>query len=113
MRQRIVILGGGTGGTLLANRLGRLCRADAVEIVVVDVDDEHVYQPGLLFVPFGLASPDQLVRSRRRQLGRGVDFREDQVDRVDLAQDVVRFASGDSLAYDVLVIASGARRMPE
>lgn len=113
MRQRIVILGGGTGGTLLANRLGRLCRPDAAEIVVVDADDEHVYQPGLLFVPFGLASPDKLVRSRRDQLSRRVIFREDQVDRVDIAQNAVHFASGDALTYDVLVIASGARLMPE
>ncbi len=55
MAARIVILGAGTGGTLVANRLARRL-GDRVEIVLVDQDDRHVYQPGLLFVPFGLAS---------------------------------------------------------
>src|SRR5215472_15019489 len=109
MRQRVVILGGGTGGTLLANRLRRLLRPGAVEIVVVDSDDEHVYQPGLLFVPFGLAKPESLVRPRQRQLRRGVAFRRAAVDRVDLVHDLVWLADGDSLAYDVLVVATGAR----
>jgi sulfide:quinone oxidoreductase len=53
--KRIVVLGGGTGGTLMANRLRR-AHDDQVEIVVVDQEDNHVYQPGLLFVPFGLAT---------------------------------------------------------
>ena len=52
--KRIVILGGGTGGTLVANRLRRMFSTMDVAITVVDQDDRHVYQPGLLFVPFGL-----------------------------------------------------------
>ena len=65
---QIVILGGGTGGTMAANRLRRRFDADEAEIHVVDQDDRHVYQPGLLFVPFGLAQLDEIVRPRRRQL---------------------------------------------
>ena len=72
MRRRIVILGGGTGGTIMANRLRRVCGADEAEITVVDRDDAHIYQPGLLFVPFGLAEADQLVRPRHRQLHRDI-----------------------------------------
>ncbi|HET9972231.1 MAG TPA: hypothetical protein VFQ68_28620, partial [Streptosporangiaceae bacterium] len=60
--KRIVILGGGTGGTLVANRLRRAYRPGAVEIVVVDRDGDHVYQPGLLFVPFGLAGTRRITR---------------------------------------------------
>ena len=108
---RIVIAGAGTGGTLAANRLRRRCR-DA-EIVVVDRDDRHVYQPGLLFVPFGLADPEEIVRSRRAQLHDGIDFRLGAVDRVDLATDTVHLVGGETLAYDVLVIASGAALLPE
>ena len=70
MGKRIIVLGGGTGGTLMANRLRRLLDRDAADIVVIDSDDEHVYQPGLLFVPFGLAAPARLVRPRHRQLRR-------------------------------------------
>jgi sulfide:quinone oxidoreductase len=113
MTKRILVLGGGTGGTLLANRLRRQLDRAAAEIIVVDADDEHVYQPGLLFVPFGLARPEALVRSRRRQLRAGVEFRCSAVDHVDLENDAVLLTEGTALTYDVLVVATGARLMPE
>ncbi len=112
-RKRIAVLGGGTGGTLIANRLRRLLDRDAAEIVVIDPDDEHVYQPGLLFVPFGKAEPGRLTRPRHRQLRPGIAFRQAAVDRVDLERDEVLLAGGTSVGYDVLVIATGARLVPE
>ncbi len=112
MTRRIVVLGGGTGGTLTANRLRRDL-GDDVAITVVDRDDEHVYQPGLLFVPFGLASREDLVRPRSRQLHRGIAYRDCGVERVDLAADTVTLGDGSQLPYDVLVVASGARLLPE
>ncbi|WP_329310053.1 tryptophan 7-halogenase [Streptomyces sp. NBC_01262] len=57
MDTRIVILGSGTAGTLTANRLRRQYDESEYRIIVVDQNDDHVYQPGLLFVPFGLAQP--------------------------------------------------------
>jgi sulfide:quinone oxidoreductase len=85
----------------------------AAEIVVIDPDDEHVYQPGLLFVPFDLASHSALTRPRHRQFRPGVVFRQAAVDRVDLDKDEVLLADGSSVGYDVLVIATGARLVPE
>ncbi|HUA42258.1 MAG TPA: FAD/NAD(P)-binding oxidoreductase [Streptosporangiaceae bacterium] len=113
MTCRIIVLGGGTGGTLLANRLRRQLDQVEAEIIVVDADDEHVYQPGLLFVPFGLARPEALVRSRQQQLRAGVEFQRTAVEHVDLENDTVHLADGTSLGYDVLVVATGARLMPE
>jgi sulfide:quinone oxidoreductase len=113
MAKRIVVLGGGTGGTLIANRLRRVLARDAAEIVVIDSDDEHVYQPGLLFVPFGTVAPASLTRPRDRQFGPGVTFRQAAVDRVDLDRDEVLLADGTPVGYDVLVIATGARLVPE
>jgi sulfide:quinone oxidoreductase len=111
--KRIVVLGGGTGGTLAANRLRRLLDRDAAEIIVIDPDDEHVYQPGLLFVPFGKAGPGSLTRARRNQFRSGVTFRRAAVDRVDLDKDEVVLADGTTAGYDVLVVATGARLVPE
>jgi len=108
MTKRVVILGGGTGGTLAANRLRRATSFDEVEVVVVDQNNDHVYQPGLLFVPFGLADPHDIVRRRERQLHRGVSFVESAVERVDIQANEVHLGNGDTLAYDVLLIASGA-----
>ena len=111
-RPRIVVLGAGTGGTLAANRLQRVYGDDA-EIVVVDRDDRHLYQPGLLFVPFGLADPSEIVRSRRAQLRDGIELRLADVDRVETAENAVHLEGGETLAYDVLVVASGASLLPE
>jgi sulfide:quinone oxidoreductase len=110
---RILILGGGTGGTLAANRLRRRIPTDQATITVVDRDDQHLYQPGLLFVPFGLADAEDIARSRRRQFHSGIDVRIDEVDRVDVATRSVHLASGDELPYDVLIVATGARLVPE
>jgi len=112
-KKRIVILGGGTGGTMTANRLRRRFDPGDAEIHVVDRDDRHVYQPGLLFVPFGLAQVEEIVRPRRRQLRDGIVFHEGEVDSVALDLDEVRLADGTALSFDALVVASGVRLQPE
>jgi sulfide:quinone oxidoreductase len=112
-KKRIVILGGGTGGTITANRLRRRFDADEAEIHVVDRDDRHVYQPGLLFVPFGLAQLDEIVRPRRRQLRGGIVFHETEIESVQLEEERVRLADGTVLDYDVLVVSTGVRLQPE
>jgi len=112
MAEHVVILGAGTGGTLSANRLRKELPAD-VAVTVVDVDDRHVYQPGLLFVPFGLADPDDIVRPRHRQLRHGVDYHQSAVDHVDIDAQRVHLADGTALAYDVLIVATGSRLVPE
>ncbi len=112
-RTKIVILGGGTGGTMTANRLRRRFDEDEAEIHVVDRDDSHVYQPGLLFVPFDLARVEEIVRPRRRQLHAGISFHESDVEAVVLDDDRVHLADGTVLPYDILVVATGARLQPE
>ncbi len=108
-----MILGGGTGGTMTANRLSRQLDPETSEIHVVDRDDRHVYQPGLLFVPFGLLAGDELVRPRRAQLRDGILFHEAEIAAVSLADDEVVLGDGSRLPYDLLVVASGARLQPE
>ncbi len=108
-----MILGGGTAGTLTANRLRKQFDVDEVGITVVDQNDDHIYQPGLLFVPFGLAHGEDLVRPRNRQFRKGVTFVESAVDHVEIEARKVTLADGTVLAYDVLVIASGSRLVPD
>jgi len=113
MAKKIVILGGGTGGTLMANRLRKTYDQGEVEITVVDKDDRHIYQPGLLFVPFGLARMEDIVRPRHRQLHSGIAFRETEIDHVALDDDRVHLADGAVLPFDVLIVATGTRLAPE
>ena len=113
MSRRAVILGGGTGGTLTANRLRRRFPTDELSITVVDQDDRHVYQPGLLFVPFGLTHIEDIVRPRHRQLHRGIDFVQQPIDHVDIDAREVHLGDRTALEYDVLVVATGATLVPE
>jgi sulfide:quinone oxidoreductase len=112
-KKRIVVLGGGTGGTMVANRLRRHFDDDEAEIRIVDRDDAHVYQPGLLFVPFGLAHADEIVRTRHRQLRPGIAFHQNEVEVVWIERNEVLLDDRTVLPYDVLVVASGAQLQPE
>ena len=115
--QRIVILGAGTGGTTMANRLARMyddeLASGGMTITVVDRDDRHVYQPGLLFLPFGDGTAEGLVRPRGAQLAPSVHFVLSEIDRVDPEGDVVHLADGRQLRYDLLLVATGTRIAPE
>ena len=111
--KRIVILGGGTGGTLVANRLRRMFSPMDMAITVVDQDDEHVYQPGLLFVPFGLSHAEDIVRPRHRQLHDGICFCESAIEKVDIEANEVHLTDGATLSYEVLIVATGATLVPE
>ena len=107
-----MIIGAGTGGTLTANRLRRQY-GDDVSITVIDEEGDHVYQPGLLFLPFGLTEPADIVRPRSRQLHDGIEFRPGAVDRVEVSTETVHLGDGSEVGYDVLVVASGSRLLPE
>jgi sulfide:quinone oxidoreductase len=109
----LLILGGGTAGTMIANKLRRRLPSDLWRITVVDRDDRHHYQPGYLFLPFGTYTPEQVVRSRHTFLPEGVDFVVAEVDRVDAAASSVLLADGRRLGYDYLVIATGTTPRPD
>jgi len=111
--QKLLVLGAGTAGTMIVNRLRR--RLDKAEwsITVVDADDVHPYQPGYLFLPFHILSPQQIARSRHASLPDGVDFVIGDVDRVDPPSSTVTLVGGRTLPYDYLVIASGTTPRPD
>ena len=104
--KRVVIVGGGVGGTITANLLAR--KARGADITVVDRTGRHVYQPGFVYVAFGRQVPEKLIRDERRLLHRRVKLVVDEVVRVDTAANEVRLRSGRTLPYDYLVLATGA-----
>ncbi|MCX6397925.1 MAG: FAD/NAD(P)-binding oxidoreductase [Propionibacteriales bacterium] len=109
----LLILGAGTAGTMIANKLRHRLDDGAWNITIVDQDDEHHYQPGYLFVPFGTYTREELVRSRRSLLAEGVDLVLGEVDRVVAAENAVLLSDGRRLPYDYLVIASGTTPRPD
>jgi len=111
--RHLVILGGGTAGTMIANKLRHRLDRKEWHITVVDRDDEHHYQPGYLFVPFGGYSHEQVVRSRHKFLPDGVDFVVGSVDRVEPQENVILLEGGRELPFDQLVIATGTTPRPD
>ncbi len=111
--KRLVILGGGTAGTMAANKLRAALGKHELHITVVDRDDAHHYQPGYLFMPFGIYNTSDIVRSRHRFLDDGVDLVLTEIDRVDPTYKVVHLADGRRLSYDILVIATGVSPRPD
>jgi len=111
--KHLLILGGGTAGTMIANRLRRRLDHREWMVIVVDRDDEHHYQPGYLFIPFGGYGADDVVRPRRELLATGVEFLLGEVDRIDAPQSRVVLQDGRQIHYDYLVIASGTTPRPD
>ncbi len=70
--KKLLILGGGTAGSMAANKLRKTLPAADWSMTVVDADDNHRYQPGFLFMPFGTYKPDQVTKSRRKSLSKDV-----------------------------------------
>jgi sulfide:quinone oxidoreductase len=113
--KNIVILGAGTGGALTANLLSHRLDLRTWTISVIDRAELHVYQPGLLFLPFGMygyRQQEDVVRPIRAPLPRGVAFVPAEVVLIDHAQREVRTDNG-TFPYDFLVGALGCRTAPE
>ena len=114
---KILIVGGGMGGTILANNLARRLhgelRDSKARIIMLSASDRHMYQPGLLYVALGRMMPDELYRDQRGLLEPEIEFHVDPVEEFALDRNQVRTKSGRTHAYDVLVIATGSRIFPE
>lgn len=110
--KNLVILGAGTAGTTVANHLVRRLPADW-RLTVVDPDAEHLYQPDLIFLPFGAVKEARVSRPRSRTLRSGVEWVQEAVTRIDRDRHQVQLHAGDELPYDLLVVASGASTRPD
>ncbi len=110
--KRLLILGAGTAGTMAANRL-RKALSDEWQITVVDNDPVHIYQPGLLFVPFGTLSRKDISKPRSKFLASGVNSLAGTITLVDTDNNNVMLEDGTTLPYDQLIIATGTNVEPE
>ena len=107
-RAHVVIIGAGTTGVMLSNRLIK----SGHNVTVIDPSVDHYYQPGFLFVPFGKYRLRQLRRPLEKLLHRGVIHVRDKVSAIHAGEKKLSLESGQTIDYDVLVIATGTRIDP-
>ena len=117
MGKNIVIVGGGLAGTIVANgicrQLGNELRNGSVSITMLGTSDKHMYQPGLLYIPFGKFREQELFRDQRKVLDRRVPYFIDPAVKIDSDNNVVVTESGKEFPYDYCVIATGSEIKPE
>lgn len=111
--RRLLVLGAGTAGTMVVNKLRPLLPTQEWDITVVEPSPFHVYQPGLLFVPFGRYKPKDLQKPTRPLLAAGVRLITEEVQRVNVEGNTVELAGGEVIPYDQLVIATGTHPRPD
>ncbi len=117
MTTNILIVGGGLSGTIVANglcrRLDAEMRRGQVAITMLGTSNTHMYQPGLLYVPFGKFRESELFRDQRKVLDRRVPYFVDPAVKIDAEAKAVTTKSGKTFKYDYLVIATGSRIVPQ
>ena len=111
--KKLLILGAGTAGTMVANRLNRLLDHEDWKITVVDQTEKHFYQPGFLFIPFGVYTKNDVVKSKRYFMPYGVELIISPIEMIEPEHNRVQLSDGRMLDYDFLVIATGADIHPE
>ena len=111
--KRLVILGAGTAGTMMANHLHHTLDRKEWEIDIIDERTEHHYQPGYLFLPFDIYQPADIVKSIKEFVPSDVHLITKKIDRIVAGENFIQMADGDTVPYDLLIIATGAKIAPE
>ena len=111
--KKIVILGAGTGGTIMANKLRKALSREEWDITIVDKDKTHYYQPGFLFIPFGIYNQNDVIKPKSDFLPPGVHVIYNGIDKIEPDDQRVLLEGGQTLQYDYLIVATGTNISPE
>jgi sulfide:quinone oxidoreductase len=111
--KKLLILGAGTGGTMMANKMRKELSREEWDITIVDQDKTHYYQPGFLFIPFGFYKKADVIKPKHNFFPIGVNAIFETIDMIDAKDNKVHLVNGKVLFYDVLIIATGTRIRPD
>lgn len=111
--RKLVILGAGTAGTMVANHLSKHLNKSDWQITIIDKDDDHLYQPGLLLLPFGVYKKGQLIKPRKRQVNERVNFIFSEIEKIEADNNKVILKNSEEIEYDYLIVATGTTPRPD
>ena len=111
--KNLLILGAGTAGTIMANKMRKGLPENEWKITVVEKEMNHYYQPGFLFIPFGYYSRKDILKPTGKYFPKGVEVVNNEIEKIDAAKNNVILKNGTTIGYDILIIATGTRISPE
>jgi sulfide:quinone oxidoreductase len=111
--KKLLILGAGTAGTIMSNKMRKALASDEWNISIVEKEVNHYYQPGFLFIPFGFYQKKEIVNQTVKFIPKGVETICSEIEKIDPVNNTVTLINGTSIKYDILVVATGARITPE
>ncbi len=111
--KNLIILGAGTAGTMMANHLHHDLKKAGWQISIIDEREAHHYQPGYLFLPFDIYTPEDIVKTIEEFIPQDVQLIRQQIEKILPVENIIRLQNGNELPYDVLIIATGAKIAPE
>ncbi|MDP3312000.1 NAD(P)/FAD-dependent oxidoreductase [Lutibacter sp.] len=110
--KKLLILGAGTAGTMMANHLRPKLYLNEWDITIVDQYKTHYYQPGFLFLPFDTYTENQVKKNGKKFMPKGVNYIQKKIEQIFPEENKVEL-EGETLHYDVLIIATGSKIAPE
>ncbi|MCP4124748.1 MAG: NAD(P)/FAD-dependent oxidoreductase [Bacteroidetes bacterium] len=111
--KKLLILGAGSGGTMMSNHLRKKLKKDEWEISIVDKDKVHYYQPGYIFLPFGMYTEEEIMKPKKKFIkNKRVNYIDAEIDLVKPKENTVLLKDGTVLTYDVLIISTGSEPVP-
>jgi len=111
--KKLVILGGGTAGTLMANKFRKALSREKWKITIIDKEKNHYYQPGFLFIPFGIYRKEDVIKPKRAFYPKGVEVLISEIDKVEPDKNRILLINKQIIDYDFLIVATGSEIRPD
>ena len=111
--KKLLILGAGTAGTMMLNKLNTALDKNEWQITIVDQHETHYYQPGFLFIPFGIYNRKDVIKPKRDFFPTGSNVIMSEIDKIEPKENRVVLKNNMVISYDYLIIATGAKIKPE
>ena len=111
--KKLLILGAGTAGTMMANHLNKKLNLSEWSITIVDQEPQHYYQPGFLFIPFEIYSERDVVKEKKQFFPKSVEYIQAPIKLIEAEQNLVILQDNTRINYDVLIVATGCKIAPD